>query len=327
MFRPWNVSVPKVRVGEKRDGGYVILNSLFGATCMIGYGVDVNVAFDNDFITKFDVPAYIFDHTIKEVPTLNDKIIFTPEGIGIKDEAPLYTLETHVKRHVPDGEQFILKMDVEGAEWDVFRTADLSRVTQLIAELHDIHKAPLEVLDRINEQFYLVHIHANNYPKQPYFKIDRVRKVPVVIECTWVRKDLVTNATPCTSKYPTELDFRNDNESPDLEITFLDPINKPISFIVADAEQRELVERLITSDDEVISYAKAPRHSRIFTLKKGDYVPIQIIEALDTINPPGTYAFPVVTNGIVAYEHRFVNGVGPIYQLDAPIFNFKKYTI
>ena len=327
MFRPWNVNVPKVRVGENRDGGYVMLNDVFGATCMLGYGVDINVTFDNDFVNKFNIPAYIFDHTIKEVPKLNDRIIFTPEGIGAKDAAPLYSLATHVKRHVPDGEQFVLKMDVEGAEWEVFRTADFSRVTQLIAELHDIHKAPLEVLDRINEQFYLVHIHANNYPKQPYFKIDRVRQVPVVLECTWVRKDLVQNATPSDEKYPTELDFKNDNESPDLDITFWNKIEHPISFVVADEFQKELIKPLLTPDDELISSSDLPRHARIFTLKSGDHVSYQIIEALDTVDTPGTYMFPVVTNGIVAYEPRFINGMGPTFQLNAPIFNFKKYSI
>jgi hypothetical protein len=327
MFRPWNVNVPKVRVGENRDGGYVLLNDVFGAKCMIGYGVDINVTFDNDFVNKFNIPAYIFDHTITEVPALNDKITFTREGIGAKDDAPLFTLETHVKRHVPDGEQFVLKMDVEGAEWDVFRTADLSRVTQLIAELHDIHKAPLEVLNKINEQFYLVHIHANNYPKQPYFNIDRIRRVPVVLECTWVRKDLVKNASLSDEKYPTELDFKNDIETPDLEITFWDPIKRPISFIVGDKIQEELIKNIMTPDDEIISHGDAPRHSRIFNLKEGDHVSYQIIATLDTLYTNGTYMFPIVNNGIATYEPRFINGMGPTFQLNAPIFNFKKYCI
>ena len=326
MFRPWNVNVPKIRVGENRDGGYVILNSLFGAKCMIGYGVDVNVAFDNDFVNKFDVPAYIFDHTVQPPTNLNPKIIFTPEGISTKDEAPLFTLETHVKRHVPDGEQFVLKMDIEGAEWDVFRTADLSRVTQLIAEIHDMDKAPLDVIQSLNEKFYLVHIHGNNYPKQPYVQLDRVRKMPTVLECTWVRKDLVTDATPSDESYPTELDFKNDSESPELELNFWEPVLRPITFVAPDQSQRDAIEKFKTPDDQVVADIQEAKHPRIFTLKSGDHVPYEIIMGLDNVIQDGSFVFPVVSNGIVTQEVRFVCcTTEPVLGVQMPIFHIKHF--
>jgi len=325
MFRPWSVSVPKIRVGENRDGGYVMLNSLFGATCMIGYGVDVNVAFDNDFISKFNVPAYIFDHTVQPPTDLNPKIIFTPEGISTKDEAPLFTLETHVKRHVPDGEQFILKMDVEGAEWDVFRTADLSRVTQLVAEIHDMEKAPLDVIQLLNEKFYLVHIHGNNYPKQPYVQIDRVRKMPIVLECTWVRKDLVPDAVPSEESYPTELDFKNDSESPELELNFWEPVSRPITFVAPDQEQKDIIEKFKTPEDQIVDDIQEAKHSRIFILKSGDYVPYEIIMGLDNVSQEGSLMFSVVSNGLVTQDIRFINGSGQVMGVQMPIFNVKKF--
>lgn len=325
MFHPWKVNVPKIRVGENRDGGYVMLNDLFGATCMIGYGVDVNVAFDNDFISKFNVPAYIFDHTVQPPTNLDPKIIFTPEGIAAKDSPPLFTLETHVKRCVPDGEQFILKMDVEGAEWDVFRTADLSRVTQLIAEIHDLDKAPLDVIQLLNQKFYLVHIHGNNYPKQPYVSIDRVRKMPTVLECTWVRKDLVSDATLSEESYPTELDYKNDSESPELELNFWKPIERPISFVAPDREQRDVLERFKTPEDQIVSDIQEAKHSRIFVLKTGDQVPYEIIMGLDSIKQEGSFVFPIVSNGVVTQDVRFMNGRGPMLSIQMPIFNFKKF--
>jgi hypothetical protein len=325
MFHPWNVNVPKIRVGENRDGGYVMLNNLFGATCMIGYGVDVNVAFDNDFISKFNVPAYIFDHTVQPPENLNPKIIFTPEGISTKDEAPLFTLATHVKRFVPDGEQFILKMDVEGAEWDVFRTADLTRVTQLIAEIHDLEKAPIDVIKLLNEKFYLVHIHGNNYPKQPYVNIDRVRKMPTVLECTWVRKDLVSGATLSNESYPTNLDFKNDSESPELELNFWKSVERPITFVAPDKEQKDNLEKFKTPEDQVVDDIQEAKHSRVFILKPGDHVPYEIIMGIDSVNQEGSFLFPIISNGIVSQDVRFINGHGPMMNIQMPIFNFKKF--
>lgn len=327
MFRPWSVGVPKVRVGENRDGGYVMLDSTFGAACMIGYGVDVNVAFDNDFVTKFGIPAYIFDHTIEAIPVLNPLITFTPEGVGVKDEAPLFTLETHVKRHVPDGSQFVLKMDIEGAEWDILRTADLSRVTQLIAELHDLDKAPLDVIERINDQFYLVHVHGNNYPKQPWVQINRSKRMPVVLECTWVRKDLVTAPAPDFGKFPTDLDFRNDDTSDELELDFWNPCERPVSFVSSDPIQIEILGRIITPEDEIVQDPALAKHPRIFTLKSGDHIPYELIMGLDSLTHNGSYVFSIVSNGIVTNDIRYTNGPGQTVGVQLPIFNFKKFPV
>ena len=324
MFQVWNVNVPKTRVGPNKDGGYVMLDSLFGASCMIGYGVNEAVHFDNEFVNKYNVPAYIFDHTVNEPENLDPKITFTKEGIADKNEAPLFTLQTHVKRHVPDGEQFLLKMDIEGAEWDVFRTADLSRVTQLIAEIHDLDKAPIEVLELINEKFYLVHIHGNNHPKQPYVQIDRVRKMPTVLECTWVRKDLVTNATPSDESYPTELDFKNDIESPELELNFWKKVDFPITFVAPDPEQKAFLEKIKTPGDQIVDDIRDAEYSRIFILRNGDCVPYEIIMGLHNIQE-GSFVFSIVKNGIVSQDVRFMNGPGPTMMVQMPIFNVKPF--
>jgi len=325
MFQVWNVNVPKTRIGPNGDGGYVILDSLFGATCIIGYGVSDNVQFDNEFVNKYNVPSYIFDHTVDEPKNLDPRIFFTKEGISSKNESPLFTLITHVKRHVPDNDNFVLKMDIEGAEWDVFKTADLSRVTQLIVELHDMDKAPIEIVKLINEKFYLVHIHGNNYPKQPYVKIDRVRKMPVVLECTWVRKDLVQFATPCIEAYPTNLDFKNDPESQELILNFWKKVDRPMTFVAPDLEQRIMLEKIKNTDDQIVVDIKEAKYSRIFILKNEDYVPCDIIMGLDDIIQEGHINFPIVKNGIVSLETRFINGTGPTFSAQVPIFNIKPF--
>jgi hypothetical protein len=198
-------------------------------------------------------------------------------------------------------------------------------VTQLVAEIHDMDKAPLDVIQLLNEKFYLVHIHGNNYPKQPYVQIDRVRKMPTVLECTWVRKDLVTDATPSDESYPTELDFKNDSESPELELNFWEPVLRPTTFVAPDQDQRDIIEKFKTPDDQVVADIQEAKHSRIFTLKSGDYVPYEIIMGLDNVTQEGSFVFPVVSNGIVVQDVRFVTGTGPVMGVQMPIFNIKKF--
>jgi len=66
-------------------------------------------------------------------------------------------------------------MDVEGAEWESIESASqdiLMEFDQIVFELHDIEKLDnidikIRVLQKLNENFYLHHIHGNNYADPP----------------------------------------------------------------------------------------------------------------------------------------------------------------
>lgn len=325
MFRPWDVVGPvKKRFGPTTgDGGYVILDSPLGARHLLGYGVDKDVTFENQVTEKWGIDAHVFDHTITALPQMGPRVTYVCEGIGPRDEAPLFSLATHVARYVPDGEDYILKMDVEGAEWDVLATADLSRVTQLILEIHDLQVDHSEIIKKINEKFFLVHVHGNNHHNQPWIYVDRVHRMPRYLECSWVRKDLVHSAKPSTVRFPGPLDIKCRQDVAELELDFLDDNFPPISFVCENPNHRDMLEAIITRDDEIVDAPEKAKHDRIFMLKSGDVFPYEIIRSLHKINISA--AIPVIYNGsLVGQEVRFfIKNSQNIGEMKFPIYNLK----
>ena len=326
MFHPWNVGIPKVRIGDKGgDGGYVILDSNFGSKIILGYGVDKDLSFENEMTSKYGMKGFVFDHTIQETPNISEDVMYFPEGIGSSDAPPLFTLESHVKRFIPEGESFILKMDVEGCEWDVLKTADLSRVTQLIIEFHEVENAPLEIFEELNKNFYLAHIHGNNCHNSPWTYIDRIHKMPRYLECTYVRKDLVSEATLDLGNFPIPEDVKCRPDAPELtDLSFWKPCEHPITFVAPDDSQVDVLRRIITKEDSIVSRKEDAIEDLVFILEKNDIVPINTIFSLDNLRQKGSMAFPIFKNNtLISQEIRFFNGNQPVYECNEPIMNFR----
>jgi hypothetical protein len=295
-LRPFDVATGEMkRYGRDEDGGYVIYDNPLGATHLLGYGVDKDVSFENQLTEAWGIKATIFDHTIDEVPLTGSSVTYVKEGIGAVDAPPLFSLENHVKRFVPDGSNFVLKMDVEGAEWDVLRTADLSRVSQLIVEFHDLQENHWDVIQKLNETFHLVHLHGNNCHNQPWTYIDRVHMMPRYLECTYVRKDLVT-VIPSTRKFPTPLDHKCRKDVPELELNFWEPCDRPVSFVLEEGTDTTLLKKIMTTDDEIVFKIEDAKWPRKFKLFKNDIFPYEIIMKLNNV-PDGNLIFMEVHNG------------------------------
>lgn len=315
MFCPFEVQCPKVRYGPPRDGGYVILDRNFGEKGILGYGVDKDVTFENDLTAKYGIPGWVFDHTITDVPATGPGVTYVPEGItGGEEAAPLFNLATHVERFIGPTGDYMLKMDVEGAEWEVLRTADLSRVTQLILELHNLESFPEEVIEKVNKSFVLVHVHGNNCHNQPWYWKDRWHRVPRYLECTWVRKDLVECIGPSKEKYPTALDVKNREDVPELEpLDFWEECNMPFSFIAPDPEQRAVLAKFVCPCDEVIEEGPG-RHPNSFVLTSGDLVPVVLVNDLRHLAGVKTGIVMCCRRGVGTLEARLFDTNGHMEQ-------------
>jgi hypothetical protein len=295
-FLPFDVTTGEMkRYGRDEDGGYVIYDNPLGAKHLLGYGVDKDVSFENQLTEAWGIKAHIFDHTIDEVPLTGPSVTYIKEGIGAVDAAPLFSLENHIKRFVPDGANFVLKMDVEGAEWDVLRTADLSRVSQLIVEFHEPRGEYSDVIQKINEMFHLVHIHGNNCHNQPWMYIDRVHVMPRYLECTYVRKDLVT-VVPSTRKFPTPLDRKCRKDVAELELKFWEPCDRPVSFVLEEGTDTTLLKKIMTKEDEIVFKIDDAKWPMKFKLYKDDVFPYEVIMKLAHV-PDANVVFTEVHNG------------------------------
>jgi hypothetical protein len=321
-FRPFDVvgTGEMKRYGRDEDGGYVIYNDPLGAKHLLGYGVDKDVSFENQLTEAWGINAHIFDHTIDEVPLTGPNVTYVKEGIAATNDADLlFTLENHMKRFVPEGSDFILKMDVEGAEWEVLGTADLSRVSQLIVEFHDLQDDHWDVIQKLNETFYLVHIHGNNCHNQPWTYIDRVHMMPRYLECTYVRKDLVT-VMSSVRKFPTPLDRKCRKDVPELELNFWEPCDRPISFVVEEGTDLKFLEKVMTLEDEIVTKIETAKWPRKFKLFKNDIFPYEIIMKLYNV-PDGNVGFIEIHNGaLVLQSIRFEFPNEKFFQVPDKIF-------
>ena len=234
----------KVRVGDKEDGGYVVLEEIsLESEILYSYGVEYNSSFEGEFVKRFDCNAVLFDHTVDNAAESNDRFTFVKEGLSDHKHDQFDSLENHLEKF-GDPDRKTLKMDIEWAEWDVFdKLSDftLADFDQILCEFHMIpvdyngshtpyftgfHQCVYggvnnmlfekygRVLERLQEQYYVYHVHINNsIPCNQYLGED----IPPLVELSLVNKSLVHEPTLSTQTFPVDgLDYPNKTDRPDI---------------------------------------------------------------------------------------------------------------
>lgn len=229
-LRPYDFSNnERLRLGSEYDGGYVLLDKgLEDVEVIYSYGVGTNSDFELIFCESYKAIARLYDHTVDEAPLKKDFFHFSKEGVGPAQTSNCNTIENHIKGNGDSDKQLLLKMDVEGAEWDIlFHTPGsvLNLFNQIAIEVHglgtDLTIAQInkknKVLQKINNLFYLFHVHANNY--LPLYYIGGF-KVPDVLELTYINKKYFDHAEYSKITFPTEIDRPNNSARKDIKLYF-----------------------------------------------------------------------------------------------------------
>lgn len=171
VLKPYNIFQKKKRIGPNEDGGYVCSAFVLeNCSSLMTYGVGDDIRYEEEFVRLYNKPAYLFDHTIgwKEEFESNG-LKFIPEGLG--NEENCKDFYEHYQRFNLN-ENILLKIDVEGAEWEFFKTVDVNNlkntVMGIILEIHWIDrlvnkKNLAEMFNRISPYFVLEHTHANSW--------------------------------------------------------------------------------------------------------------------------------------------------------------------
>ncbi len=194
-----------VRVGAAGDGGYIMVADL-EADGALSIGVGGDISWDAA-IAATGVPVAAFDPTVSGLPIHCAGVAFFPIGVtGLEDQGPDYrTLpELAALAGFGAGDELLLKMDVEGAEWDslaVLTDSERGRFRQIVLELHDLHRAGdsvageslLGVIQSLRETHVPVHIHANNWGRLARFNN---LWFPDVLEVSFIRSDLAPESRP-----------------------------------------------------------------------------------------------------------------------------------
>jgi hypothetical protein len=206
-----------LRIGKDNDGGYVMVDHFENIQGAYSFGIATDVSWDEYFANK-GINVYMFDHTINKLPKKNENFNFFKLGITgfekIKDTQNLESLINLIGHQ--NAENLLLKMDVEGCEWDVLDEVEsniLDQFSQIVIEFHDIlpdtstkqYEIMLKGLQKLNLTHQSIHVHANIAGGVPYVIGGLV--LPTIIEVTFLRrKDFVKSFVSNSRNFPTNLD-------------------------------------------------------------------------------------------------------------------------
>jgi len=200
-----------VRMGRDNDGGYVMFDDFPAESIAYSFGISNDVSWDKDMASR-NIDVLMYDHTISELPEHNSRFHFFKKGItGNKPQPHCKTMEDFIcKNGHRNHKNLILKMDVEGWEWDFLTQVSsevLSQFSQMVFEFHEMahgqydHLIP-PALEKINQTHQLVHIHANNYGDVKWMGN---RLWPEIFEVTYLRKS-DHEFVPASRSFPTRWD-------------------------------------------------------------------------------------------------------------------------
>lgn len=208
------------RYGKKHDGGYIMANDFNDVRTAYSFGINDDVSWDKDIAIK-GIQVFQFDPTIDSLPENHPNFTFIKKGIyGGNDfhllprDSSYYfdTLKNFINTYSPSDNNLLLKMDVEGYEYEsLLESRDiLHRFKQITLEFHfltDPMWANLfcHISSLLSQTHQLIHVHGNNASNVVTIF---GHSVSAAMEFTYLRKD---NYTFKKSKlyYPTPLDMPN----------------------------------------------------------------------------------------------------------------------
>jgi len=161
------------RFGSANDGGYLMCENLIEPVdAAYSYGVGRNDDWGCEVSRRYHVPVHQYDCFDPARPTCSGgTFVFHNECVG--DETQYRkshffdTLENQIRRNGDTSRHLIIKMDIEGGEWESLLAAPdelLVSIPQLAMEMHGFDNPKIvEVLRKLNRNFYLVNLHFNNW--------------------------------------------------------------------------------------------------------------------------------------------------------------------
>lgn len=225
-----------VRIGGSCvDGHYLLVDAFKKNQIAYSFGINNDVSWDNDMADR-GYKIFMYDHTIDSLPAWREEFNWSKEGLsGTTNSVELLdTLENYIKRNGHSSKTgMILKIDIEGAEWDFLDTVPakvLRQFDQIVIEFHDIVKGcedtekerRLKSLQKLNDSHRLVHVHGNN---TNYVMQMKNVTIPNVLEATYVNKEKFKTVETDKVWFPTPIDLPND---PNREDVLLGNWNEPL---------------------------------------------------------------------------------------------------
>ncbi len=203
-------------------------DDLQGVSANFSPGVGWTVAFDEELATRYAIKSFLADYSVEPPSVSNESFDFEKKFLGIVNNDRYMRLEDWIEKKTGGGgglhsEEFILQMDIEGAEFGVLidtPSAVLRRFRIMIIEFHAMERMFAKhtlgildgILDKVLRDFCVVHIHPINHCSS--VKVGNV-EIPRVIEVTFYRRDRAVFDNAKLS-FPHRLDRPSMPEHPDV---------------------------------------------------------------------------------------------------------------
>jgi len=238
-FRTYNVNSPKLRIGNERDGGYIVNELLAQHTKrLIAIGMGGDDGFERDWFSRYHTEIEMYDGTYPcqgmcslYHEQVNKKIFYTKQNVGYEESCIPINVIVDGKPDV------LLKVDTEGAEYKMFDNIRLSNVTGLILEVHDLHVPQNQdkLVDLIQNNFgdlLLYHIHANSWGNTFTLNLSKtgirgieIKDFPHVIELCFINKNIVQTYEYERGTFPVAgLDISNKHDVSDIDLYWVNSL-------------------------------------------------------------------------------------------------------
>jgi hypothetical protein len=214
------------RFGEPHDGGYLLCANLLGAVkAGYSYGISGYDGWGCDVSRRLHVIVHQYDCFNLTEPMCPDGMtMFHGECVGttrsVQDGRPFDTLAGQFAKNGDAEKALVMKMDVEGAEWESFLFAPDSvfeHIDQMDVEFHHVDdRTFVAAMQRLKEFFVVVHVHYNNFSCDP-----GAAPFPTwAFEVLLVNKRIAkTDGSPAAAG-PTPLDAPNNKDAADCQAVF-----------------------------------------------------------------------------------------------------------
>jgi hypothetical protein len=213
--KPIKTNHDLIRLGGDADGGYLVPDDIEGVEVCFSPGVSKVATFEED-LTERGVKCFLADHSVDAPPVKNKLFDFEKKYLGPYESEIFMTLEGWINDKAPNESDFILQMDIEGAEYGVLLGTSLETLKKFRVLIIEFHKldALYDIMGyelirlafaKLLKEFEVVHIHPNNFAKPiRYQGMD----VPPYMEFTFLRKDRIKTRAPAVA-FPHSLDRAN----------------------------------------------------------------------------------------------------------------------
>jgi hypothetical protein len=168
------IDLPLTRLGSERDGGYVVVDKDYKDSFLISGGI-LN---DNNFelaLAELGARVHQVDYSIIKPPVAHPSLTFSAERLVGENKKKLdfdVTLDELVaKATSAKNSELLLKLDIEGSEWEIFETSNsLHKFSQIFLELHYLDRladskyteSSIDALEKLLNIFFPVFISGNN---------------------------------------------------------------------------------------------------------------------------------------------------------------------